>query len=225
MKLTRNSSKTNDALLLGGEPRVDLLPPEVRVERKAKSTRRALVYGALAIVLVVLVATGGATVLAVQSQSALATEQARTISLLAQQSKFIKVRQVQQQITLDKAAQQVGDSTEIDWQKYLNSVQATLPANVTINTVNIDSASPLETYAQSTAPLQGARVATLSFSASSPTLPEVPTWLTALASLPGFEDAIPGSVALDTTSNLYTANITMHINEAAFDKRFATKEK
>jgi hypothetical protein len=225
MKITRSRSKTGEVLILGAEPRVDLLPPEVRGERKSKSTRRALVYGAVAILLLVLIATGGVTVLAVQSQSALATEQARTSSLLVQQSKFIKVRQVQQQIALDKAAQQVGDSTEIDWQKYLNNVQATLPANVEINTVNIDSASPLATYAQATAPLQGARVATLSFSATSPTLPEVPTWLTALATLPGFEDAIPGSVSLDTTTNMYTANITMHINEAAFDKRFATKEK
>jgi hypothetical protein len=223
MKLTK--PKNNDSLLLGGEPRVDLLPPEVRGERKAKSTRRALAFGALGVLLVVLLASGGATLLAVQSQSALSAEQARTITLLAQQSKFIKVRQVQKEITLGKAAQQVGASTEIDWQKYLDSVQATLPGNVTIKAITVDSASPLATYGQATAPLQGARVATLSFSATSPTLPEVPTWLTALATLPGFEDAIPGSVTLDTTLNLYTANITMHINEAAFDERFATKEK
>ncbi len=90
---------------------------------------------------------------------------------------------------------------------------------------HVDSASPLALYAQSTAPLQGARVATISFAAKSPTLPEVPAWLNALATLPGFADATPGSVTLDATTNVYTVNITMHVNDAAFDNRFDPKEK
>ena len=45
----------------------------------------------------------------------------------------------------------------------------------------------------------------------------------ALATLPGFADATPGSVMLDETTNPYTVNITMHVNEAAFDKRFSRR--
>jgi glycerate-2-kinase len=179
----------------------------------------------LGLAVVVVVATGGTSLLALNSQVQLAAEQARTGVLLAQQAKFLDVRKVQDQVKLIEAAQQVGASTEIDWQAYLNSVQSTLPANVTITTVKIDSASPLAIYAQPTAPLQGARVATLSFTASSPTLPQVPVWLDALATLKGFADAVPGSVALDATTNTYTVNITMHINEAAFEKRFVAKGK
>jgi glycerate-2-kinase len=217
--------KSIDSLIVGGEPRVDLLPPEVRAERRAKRMRRSLAYGVLGLAVVVVIATGGTSLLALNSQVQLAAEQARTGVLLAQQAKFLDVRKVQDQVKLIEAAQQVGASTEIDWQAYLNSVQSTLPANVTITTVKIDSASPLAVYAQPTAPLQGARVATLSFTASSPTLPQVPVWLDALATLKGFADAVPGSVALDTTTNTYTVNITMHINEAAFEKRFAAKGK
>jgi glycerate-2-kinase len=217
--------KSTDSLIVGGEPRVDLLPPEVRAERRAKRMRRSLAYGVLGLAVVVVIATGGTSLLALNSQVQLAAEQARTGVLLAQQAKFLDVRKVQDQVKLIEAAQQVGASTEIDWQAYLNSVQSTLPANVTITTVKIDSASPLAIYAQPTAPLQGARVATLSFTASSPTLPQVPVWLDALATLKGFADAVPGSVVLDTTTNAYTVNITMHINEAAFDKRFAAKGK
>jgi hypothetical protein len=218
-----SKSRDKESLIVGGEPRVDLLPPEVSAERKSKTTRRTLGFGVLAVALVVILASGGASILALEAQVQLTAEQARTGALLGQQAKYLDVRKVQDQVKLVQAAQQVGASTEIDWKKYLNSVQSTLPANVTIQTVTIDSASPLAIYTQPTAPLQGARVATLSFAASSPTLPQVPVWLDALATLPGFADAVPGSVTLESTTGVYTVNITMHINEGAFDKRFTTK--
>jgi hypothetical protein len=218
-------ARKTDTLVIGGEPRVDLLPPEVRAQRNGRRTLTALGFGVLGIALVVLLATGGASFLALEAQGQLAAEQARTGTLLAQQAKYLDVRKVQDHVKLIQAAQQVGASTEIDWKAYLNRVQGTLPANVTIGTVTIDAASPLAIYAQPTAPLQGARVATLSFTASSPTLPQVPVWLDALATLPGFADAVPGSVTLDSSSGAYSVSITMHINEAAFDKRFATKGK
>ncbi|WP_345761935.1 hypothetical protein [Diaminobutyricibacter sp. McL0608] len=210
---------------VGAEPRVDLLPPEVRAQRKAASTRRGLGFAVLASVLLVGLAAGGSAFLAFSAQASLTESQQQTSSLLAQQSKYISVRKLQDQVALATAAQQVGASTEIDWKTYLNKVQATLPANVVIDTVTVDSASPLAQYSQSTAPLQGARVATVTFDAKSSTLPEVPAWLTALAKLPGFADATPGTVTLDQTSKVYSVNITMHVNDAAFDQRFSPKEK
>jgi hypothetical protein len=67
-------------------------------------------------------------------------------------------------------------------------------------------------------------VATLSFTAKSPTLPEVPAWLNSLAGLPGYTDASPSSVSLDN-KGVYTVIITMHINQAAYTNRFAAKGK
>ena len=215
----------NTVLVIGGVPRVDLLPPEVKARRKAKAIHRLLGYGVAAVALVVVAAIGGVSALGLQAQAQLSSAQLQTGVILAQQKKYLEVRQVQREVSLVQAAQQVGASTEISWKDYLMKVQSTLPANVVIKTVTIDSATPLAIYAQPTAPLQGARVATLTFEATSPTLPEVPVWLTALATLPGFADATPGSVSLDPTNNVYTAKITMHINEAAFDGRFAAKGK
>ena len=215
----------NTVLVIGGVPRVDLLPPEVKARRKAKAIHRLLGYGVAAVALVVVAAIGGVSALGLQAQAQLSSAQLQTGVILAQQKKYLEVRQVQREVSLVQAAQQVGASTEISWKDYLMKVQSTLPANVVIKTVTIDSATPLAIYAQPTAPLQGARVATLTFEATSPTLPEVQVWLTALATLPGFADATPGSVSLDPTNNVYTAKITMHINEAAFDGRFAAKGK
>ncbi|MBB2969041.1 hypothetical protein [Leifsonia aquatica] len=212
-------------ILVGGEPRVSLMPPEVLVGRRAKRMRRSLLWGVLGVVLLVLAAVGGTAALGFRAQLDLAAAQAHTAELLAEQTRFREVRTVQDQVTLVEAAQQVGASTEIDWKDYLQKVQATLPADVTLATVTIDSATPLATYAQPTVPLQGSRVATLTFQASSPTLPVVPTWLKSLATLPGFADATPGSVTLDPTTATYAVDITMHINETAFDRRFDPQEK
>lgn len=216
-------SKTSD-LVIGGESRVDLLPPELRVTRKAAVVRRRL--GFLVVLVAVLVAGGTALVRAqaVQAKMNLSIEQANTQFLLLQQKKYGEVRQIQKEVETIQAAQQVGTSTEIDWKKYLISVQATLPPNVTLDSVNIDSATPFATYAQASAPLQGERIATLSFTAISSTLPQVPAWLIALATLPGYADANPGSVTRTETGS-YSVNITMHINQAAFTNRFATVGK
>lgn len=212
-------------IAVGGLPRVSLMPPEVLARRRGKAVRRSLLWAVLGVVLITCAGVAGTAVLGFRAQLDLAAAQAQTSDLLAEQSQYKEVRKVQDQVTLVEAAQQVGASTEIDWKDYLQKVQATLPPDVTLATVTIDSATPLATYAQPTAPLLGARVATLSFEASSPTLPVVPTWLNALATLPGFADATPGSVTLDQTSGAYTVDITMHINESAFDRRFETKEK
>lgn len=215
----------SDELILGGEPRVALLPPEVLKRRQAKAVRRGLGIGVIGLLAIVLAGTAAATAMSGQAQSRLLTEQAHTADLLAKQTQYGEVRTAQAQVDLVKAAQQVGASTEIDWKTNLQGVQGTLPAGVVIESISVDSATPIQVYAQATAPLQGARVATVSFSATSNALPDVPAWLNALAALQGFADALPGTVTLDEATGAYKVDITMHVNEAAFSERFAAKEK
>ena len=214
----------DQTLVMGGESRVDLLPPEVRLKRKAKVLRRRMGFGVFLVVIFVIAGTELVGAQAKQAQASLSIEQANTQSLLMQQRKYVEVRMVQEEIDTIQAAQQVGTSTEIDWKQYLTFVQATLPPNVTLDTISIDSATPFAPYTQATAPLQGARIATLSFTAKSSTLPEVPAWLDALTSLPGYADASPGSVTRNE-SGAYSVSITMHINREAFTNRFATTGK
>jgi hypothetical protein len=123
-------------VIVGGESRANLLPPEVLVKRKAKVVRRRL--GLVVILLVVLMLGGTAwtRALAVQARSNLAIERANTHSLLVLERKYVEVRKVQQQVDLIQAAQQVGAATEINWELYLNAVQATLPTNVSLDTIH-----------------------------------------------------------------------------------------
>lgn len=207
-------------LTVGGESRVDFLPAEVRIKRRGRIVRRRLGFSIFFVILLMVGFTALARAQALQAHRNLAIEEANTRFLIAEQQKFGEVAKVQNEIATIQAAQRVGTSTEINWQEYLTSVQATLPSNVIIETINIDSATPFAPYTQATAPLQGSRIATLSFTALSPTLPKVPTWLIALTSLPGYSDASPGSV-IRTESGAYSVNITMHINQDAFTHRFA----
>ena len=219
----KDAGHKRDQLVVGGEPRAHLLPPEVLADRRAAVLRRRLAFGVVGVVAVVALGIMGAGSAAGSAQQHLADTQAETQALLKQELGYVKVRATQSQVDLIKTAREVGASTEIDWMKYLQEVQATLPGNVTITGVNVDSSTPIELYAQPTAPLQGPRVATIVFTAESSTLPLVPSWLDALKTLPGYADALPGSVNLNSSSGTYTVNITMHVNEKAFSNRFSPK--
>jgi Tfp pilus assembly protein PilN len=207
--------------VVGGPPRVDLMPPEIRVRRSQLRTRRSLRLALFGVFVVVAVACAGTWAFNQLAQTSLAQAQAQQQALVVEQGKYSDVTTVKASISLIKAGQFVGDSTEIDWQDYLTKLQATLPEGITLTTVTVDSGTPLKSYAQTTTPLQGGRIATLQFTASSATLPSIPVWLDSLRSLPGFVDATPGSVNLTDTG--YLADVSMHINADALANRFAPK--
>ncbi len=207
-------------LVIGGESRVELLPPEVAAFTKAKATRRALIGVVVAAALVCGGGYASATTLSLASAARLAAEQDRTSSLIQERSKFIAVSAVENQLATAIAAEQLGSSTEIDWNGYMSAVGATLPPGVVLTAFNAETATPLQPHAQATVPLQGARIATLVLSAVSVGLPEVEQWLESLAGLDGFVDATPGSVAVGE-QGLYSVTVTMHVNSDAYSKRFA----
>ncbi len=218
-------SKTTETLLIGQPPRADLLPLEIRKEHKGRRTRRKMIWGVLGVVLLVFVGTGASYYFALTSQLQLVAAQERTSEFLLEQQKYSEVRDVQDELAMVEAGQRVGASTEVDWKAYIDRIQGSLPANVEINEVRIDAASPLADYAQPDAPLQGIRVATLTFGASTTALPDTDAWLVALSGLPGFTDANPDSIKFDEETQVYETVVTMHIDEGAWSERFLTDEE
>jgi Tfp pilus assembly protein PilN len=206
---------------VGGAPRVDLMPPEIHLRRSQLRTRRSLRLALFGVFVVVVVACAGTWAFNGLAQTALTDANSQQQALVAEQAKYSDVTIVKDSIKLIQAGQIVGDSSEIDWQSYLTKLQGTLPAGVTLTTVTVDSATPLKSYAQTTTPLQGGRIATLEFTAASASLPSIPLWLNGLKTLPGFVDATPGSVTLTDTG--YTADVSMHINADALANRFLPK--
>jgi hypothetical protein len=206
-------------LILGGEPRVNLLPPEVAEQARDRLLRRKLVLATAGTVVLVLLGIGGAGVYTTSSTMQLADAQAETANLLAEQGQYVAVRRVQAQVDTAHAARAVGGWTEIDWKAYLQGVRAVLPADVGIDAVSVDSTSPLTAFAQPTVPLQNARVAAMTVTLASPGLPTVPQWLEQLQALPGMADATAGSITAVENGG-YTVLVTMNINAEAFSGRF-----
>jgi hypothetical protein len=205
-------------LVVGGEPRANLLPPEIILKRKQLKTRRALRAGVLLVAVVTAAACVGTFGIASVAQVQFAAAQETQARLVAEQGAFGEVRDVQNTIATITAGQLVGSSTEIAWEEYLTQLQGTLPAGVLLKNVAIESGTPMAAFGQSDGPLQGARVAALTFTATSATLPTFPEWLRSLAELPGFVDATPGSVKQE--NGIYIAEVLMHINSEAFSMRF-----
>lgn len=209
------------ALAIGARPSVDLLPTEVLVHRRQRAVVRRLWLGVVILGVVATVGSGAAAMLSAQARTDLAQAQAETLSILQQQQQYSDVRASESSTSLLESAQAVGGSTEIAWGDYLAKVEASLPEGVSITGVTVDSASPVEAYAQADSPLQGARIATLTFDAQSSTLPSVPGWLDSVRGLPGFVDATANAVTLDQSSGAYTVNMTVHIDEEAYDGKYA----
>ncbi len=204
---------------IGGEPRVSLLPSEVNDLNRLRATRRRLVAGTVGVLILVCAAVGGSMVLATLAQAKLDSARSTSQDLLLREAEFSELRQVKQGTALATAAQQVGASTEIEWKTYLEDLQRTLPLGVIITSVSIESASPFADFGQSSAPLQASRVATLSFTAISPTIPDIPVWLDGLQKLLGFADAVPDAVSIQPDGT-YLVNMSMHINADAYSHRF-----
>lgn len=213
---SRNSERAG--LVLGGEPRADLLPPELRQAAKGKVIRRIM---SLTVVLsVVLVGAGYAlaTMAAMQSQVLLDNANQRTTELLNEQRKYVDVRLVTATLTLAETAREIGMSSEIDWAEYLSKVQAVLPAGVAITTFIVDAATPMTAFGAPDTPLQGDRIASITFTASAGELPDIRDWLNALKELNGYADAWSDAITLGDGG--YVAGITMHVNRDALANRF-----
>lgn len=212
-------------LVIGGIPRVDLLPSEVHVHRRQRATVRRAWAGVVLVALVVGIGTGAASLARSSAADDLATAQAETLSLQQQQQQFSEVRTTESASALLRSAQTVGGATEIDWAATLAAVEAKLPDGVAITGVTIDSATAEDPYAQSDDPLQPQRIATLTVDATSATLPSVPAWITSLRDLRGFADATANSVSKgDAVGGGYTVNMTIHLDEKAYDDRYAEKK-
>jgi hypothetical protein len=207
-------------LVLGGEPRVHLLPPEVIAGQKGKTLRRMIAGTVVGVVLLLGAGTAAASWHAGQAGQKLLAAQSRSADLLASQTEFASVVQVQAAVDTAAAARQLGTATEIDWKKYLDDIRGLLPADVTVDSVAIDSTSPLLPYAQPAVPLQGPRVATVNLTVTSPGLPQVPDWLEDFRELPGYADSAPGTITRTDTGG-YTVTLTLHVNADAYLGRFA----
>ncbi|MCU1545962.1 MAG: hypothetical protein JWP30_1062 [Homoserinimonas sp.] len=213
-----NIGRREPAIVIGGVPRIDFLPPEIKAKKEGRRTRRYLTAAVGCVAVLCLIAYVCATTLAADAQSDLADAQQRSQILLTQQGEFIEVRAIASEVATAGDALKVGSATEILWFPYLQQVHSTLPAGMAVTTFAVDSQSALEATPLPSTLLQGPRVATIGLTATSPGYAEIEVWLTNLRSLTGFADATVSSIALE--EGTYVAMVTLNVNADAFERRF-----
>ncbi|MER7797895.1 hypothetical protein [Microbacterium sp. NPDC096154] len=175
-----------DQLPIGGVPRVDLLPPELKEARAWRQARGRSLILLLCAALMVLAGVAGATAWARVNIDARDAAQARTDELLSLQSQFTEVNAVQGGINAAEQALTQAGATDVLWATVLDDLRATLPSQARVTSLTIEAPSPGAPLAAPTDVLQsGERAATVTFTALTAEVPDVSAWVRAVERIEG----------------------------------------
>lgn len=208
-------------LIVGGPPRVDLLPPEVRERERGRAAAGGAAFAILIAVGIVGAGYAVGTVLNLTAQTHLDSASNHTQQLLKEQEEFAEVQQIKGQLGLAGTAQRVGAASMTDWGGLVGRVAAVLPG--TVQSIRGDVASPLEGFPQSAIPLQGTRVGALQVTVRTATLPDVSAWLDSLAALDFVVDVVPGTISVQEDGS-YLTDLIINFNEEAIKNPFVPEE-
>jgi len=214
------SKKDVTQLVIGGEPRIDFLPVEIKKRKENRRSRRSLillVVVAVGVCIAGYVFSAGA---ALQSQIQLDAARSQTQVLLQQQGEFVEARTVASEIVAAKGAAVVGSATEIMWKKYMKEIVDVLPKDSDIKIFTVVSQTTQELTPVSVIPLEKPRVATVSFGVETTSYALASELITALEELPGYADATATAVVGSTDSKVLVATVVLHVNSDVFERRF-----
>ena len=203
-----------------GVARVNLLPPEIAEGKRALRLRGQMVLLAATAVVVAVAATGLTAFLAAAAQARLLAAQDETIQILQEQGEFVEARTLAQRVDTVKAAQLTGTLTEIEMQKLIRAVDATVPGGVLVLSFAIDSGSPIEEFPLPTSPLERPRIATLTLTAAVPNLDTIEQWTVGLKGLDGFADIFVTTASRDEVTGGYEVTMTLNLNSDVYRGRF-----
>jgi hypothetical protein len=122
----RAAAKPLAGLVLGGEPRVNLIPPEVGERARRRRTRSYLVVAVVAAVALVLAAYAAATVRSLAVHQILEAEKTRTTQLLEQRAAYADTIAVTQAVGIIELTREQATSTEVIWADILDKITAQL---------------------------------------------------------------------------------------------------
>lgn len=207
-------------IVIGGSPRAELLPPEIKLEERGRAQKRLMAF----VVVIVLAVTAGGYVLSVlaaeTSKQRLNAANAYTDELIAKQAEYLNVRQLSAQVQASKDAATIGMATDIDWSKYLELVDAAITGSgAYILSSELTAETPLVPLVLPTSPLEQARVAEYTIVVSTIDYPIYANWLDAVAKLPGYADATITLIKLEATG--YEATMVLHFTNEVYTNRFA----
>jgi hypothetical protein len=215
------ANRKDNGLTIGGEPRADLLPPEIKRDVKLKAQRGNL--GALIVLVIVIVGAGYGfvTFLAQGAQVELVAANEQTIRILNQQTEFAEVTNLRGQVALATEARLTGSSTEINWEEFIDAAVAALEPGTAIYGVAMNSKTPTIDFAPSTIPsLEPDRMGEINFELISQDPTKFAPTIERFRSLPGFTDLTPTTLIWIEKQSSYGMSVLIHFNSDALANRF-----
>lgn len=217
-------AKAIPGLVLGGEPRVDLLPPEVLQATKARSTRRLLGVAVVAVIVLVAGGYGAATLRAVAAQSNLVVAQATTVQLLDEQAKYSEAALAANLVAASEQTRAIATTNEIVWAQVFD----VLTSHMSVAgywSWSASAPSPWEPALVADGPLREPRVATVTVTVVTLTREDATVIFSKLNTIKGFADATIDQVIFGDESAMYQTTFTINLNADALADRFATEEE
>jgi Tfp pilus assembly protein PilN len=175
-------------------PRVNLLPPEIAEQRRARQVQGALAAGVLA-------AVGVAAVLVVlangqvgQAEDELAASKQRNVTLQKEADRYAEVPKVFAQVDAARTQLELAMGKEIRWSYFLNDLSLKTPNQVWLTQMTVEQTVDTDLSAAAVAPAPGATEAylnsplgTVSFQGKATGHNGVAAWLDSLAKQKGFD--------------------------------------
>lgn len=210
--------------IVGGEPRVQLLPPSVRERERARGAMR---LGVLLVILGVVV--GGAIVALgllrqVSTDLALQEANSRTTQLLAERAKYAEATQVTSTIDGVLQTQKSMTSYEIDLAVLLGALQGRLLPGMAITQLTAEVQAPWGVPLPGEDVLAPPRIADVELSVTSASIGEGTAFRDALATLPGFASAVLLDTAVGTDGRV-TTHLKLALATDAVSGRFAEEDE
>jgi len=179
---------------VGAPARVDLMPAELHEAAATRVIGRVML---LLVVLALVVVGGGYSLAMLRATSAeadLATAQSQTAALRAHQLQFADVQALVARAQLGAAIERVTTGMRLDWQALVGRITAGMPGGTVLGAVTAEAASPIQSAAQSTDPLEHPRIGTIVISVSVANLNTLAGWLDHLQADPTFSDVVTQSI-------------------------------
>lgn len=220
--MSKHEKAQTGALVYGGVPRANLMPPEVGIRRKQAAQRRSLLALGALVTVVTIAGVVASFLFAAAAEQRLADERRITEQLLATQLGYAEVTQLRADLQLITGVRTQIAEVEVLWADALVPYLGVLGPEVTVSNLTVLGNAPAQPPLGLGGPLRQERVATIAMTISTPDVPTPWVWLRAWERIDTYADA---SVDLITNADSgYTTTVTINLNPSALSGRYAAED-
>lgn len=204
-------------LVVGGMPRVDLLPPAELERRYRRGLLRRWGIGLLAAALVTVLVISGAMALRIVAETRLASERARTDASIAEIAALSEVGDTVRALDDLEAFRAEAMLPDFEWAQLIDAVGQTLPANVRIVGFDVTTGAGPDPDAADAASAPGA---TVLLTLSSPVAFDILPAVRGIRTLPMVLASDGGELRAEEGGGDYRYELSVVTTQEAYSGRF-----